>query len=123
MTRSCAATAVDRGSRMQFVWRTIRVHGGALLLATLVLVHGSTARADAADAEAANAGPAAESGPASRTDTALEPVMVTARRRSEDAQKVPAAFNVVGGELLDRTYTVNVDQLSELVPALNYTSP
>ena len=49
--------------------------------------------------------------------------MVTARRRSEDAQKVPASFNAIGGELLDRTYTVNTDQLAELVPALNYTSP
>ena len=59
----------------------------------------------------------------SSDNTALAPVIVTARRRAEDAQKVPASFNAIGGELLDKTYTYNTDQLSQLVPALNYTSP
>ncbi len=49
-------------------------------------------------------------------------VIVTARRRAENAQTVPASLSVVGGALLDQSYTVNTQQLSLLVPALNYSS-
>ena len=49
-------------------------------------------------------------------------ITVTARRRSEDLEKVPLAVSVVGAALLDRSYTVNTSQLSLLVPALNYSS-
>ncbi|MET0281933.1 MAG: TonB-dependent receptor [Steroidobacteraceae bacterium] len=52
----------------------------------------------------------------------LEPVTVTARRREEDLQRVPAAVSAVGGELLDSTGTVNTQSLSQLVPALYYNS-
>jgi len=34
----------------------------------------------------------------------------------------PRGSDVVGGALLDRSYTVNTSQLSLLVPALNYSS-
>ncbi|NOW48516.1 iron complex outermembrane receptor protein [Novosphingobium sp. SG751A] len=49
--------------------------------------------------------------------------MVTARRRIEDAQQVPAAMTVLGDDLLTRTYSVNVNQMTQLVPTLNYSSP
>lgn len=49
-------------------------------------------------------------------------ITVAARRRSEDLEKVPLAISVVGGALLERSYTVNTNQLSLLVPALNYSS-
>ena len=49
-------------------------------------------------------------------------ITVTARRRSEDLEKVPLAISVVGGALIERSYTVNTNQLSLLVPALNYSS-
>ncbi len=52
----------------------------------------------------------------------LPEITVTARRRAEDAQRVPGSLSVVGGELLDRSYTVNTQQLSQLVPSLNYSS-
>jgi len=52
----------------------------------------------------------------------LETVTVTARRRAEDAQAVPNGLSVVGGELLDRSYTVNTQGLTALVPSLNYSS-
>ena len=52
----------------------------------------------------------------------LPEMLVTARRRVENAQAIPAALSVVGGELIDRSYTVNTSQLSLLVPALNYSS-
>ncbi|WP_242141098.1 TonB-dependent receptor [Sphingomonas sp. TREG-RG-20F-R18-01] len=49
-------------------------------------------------------------------------ITVTARRRVEDAQRIPGSLSVVGGALLDRSYTVNTQQLSQLVPSLNYSS-
>jgi len=49
-------------------------------------------------------------------------ILVTARRRVEDVQVVPAALSVVDGDLIERSYTVNTAQLSLLVPALNYSS-
>jgi len=54
--------------------------------------------------------------------TSLEGVIVTARRREENLQSVPAAVSVVDGELLDSSYTVNTQQLSQLVPSLYYNS-
>jgi iron complex outermembrane receptor protein len=59
---------------------------------------------------------------ASVDDGGLPSITVTARRRLEDAQSVPAAISVVGGDLLDRSYTVNTSLLSQLVPSLNYSS-
>jgi iron complex outermembrane receptor protein len=52
----------------------------------------------------------------------LPDVIVTARRRAEDAQAVPGSLSVTGGNLLDQSYTVNAQQLSQLVPSLNYSS-
>ena len=54
--------------------------------------------------------------------TTLDNVTVTARQREEDLQKVPMAVSVVNGEWLDRSYTVNTQQLSQLVPSLYYNS-
>lgn len=59
---------------------------------------------------------------AQEDDGRLPEILVTARRRAEDAQRIPGALSVVGGDLLDRSYTVNTQQLSQLVPALNYSS-
>jgi iron complex outermembrane receptor protein len=55
-------------------------------------------------------------------EAGLPLILVTARRRAEDAQSVPAALSVVRADLLDRSYTVNTGQLSQLVPSLNYSS-
>ena len=49
-------------------------------------------------------------------------ILVTARRRVEDVQAVPAAVSVVDGDLIELGYTVNTAQLSLLVPSLNYSS-
>ncbi len=49
-------------------------------------------------------------------------VLVTARLRSENAQTIPTSLSVVGGELLDRSYTVNTQGLTTLIPSLNYSS-
>jgi iron complex outermembrane receptor protein len=52
----------------------------------------------------------------------LGEVMVTARRREENLQSVPAAISAISGDLLDSSYTVNTQALSQLVPSLYYNS-
>ena len=79
-------------------------------------------------ASAAFAGPTDRSAPDTRpaphaaTPDGDGDVIVTARHRPEDAQKIPGSLSVVTGGLLDRSYTVNTSQLSQLIPALNYSS-
>jgi iron complex outermembrane recepter protein len=52
----------------------------------------------------------------------LEEVVVTARHREEDLQKVPLAVSVIDSDLLDKSGTVNTQQLTQLVPSLYYNS-
>jgi len=68
---------------------------------------------------------AATQGDASTQDdgsAAVPEVIVTARRRTENAQSVPGSLSVVGGDLLDQSYTVNTQGLTTLIPSLNYSS-
>lgn len=69
---------------------------------------------------AAAAGPTA--GDADDQQLRAAEITVTARRRDEDAQQVPIALDVVDGETLARSYSVNTQQISLLVPTLNYSS-
>jgi iron complex outermembrane receptor protein len=59
---------------------------------------------------------------ADAADTGISPILVTARRREEDAQAVPAALTVVQGAQLGRAYVVNTQSLTSFVPTLNYSS-
>ncbi|MFW2851182.1 TonB-dependent receptor [Sphingomonas sp. TX0543] len=54
--------------------------------------------------------------------TKVPVIVVTARRRAEDAQRIPGSLSVVDGSLLDRSYSVNVQNLTTLIPSLNYSS-
>lgn len=58
-----------------------------------------------------------------RDSAPSDTIIVTARRRAEDAQKVPESLSVVDTDTLSRTYTVNTNHLSQLVPTLGYSSP
>ena len=49
-------------------------------------------------------------------------IIVTARHREEDVESIPVAVAVIARDLLDKSYTVNTQQLSLLVPSLNYSS-
>ena len=55
-------------------------------------------------------------------DGTVPEVLVTARLRTEDAQTIPTSLSVVDGALLDRSYTVNTQGLTTLIPSLNYSS-
>lgn len=88
----------------------------AILLCAVVM----PALAPSAYAQSTDATTAANASAAS--DDGLPDVIVTARRRAENAQKVPAALSVVGGDLIDQSYTVNTQGLTTLIPSLNYSS-
>jgi iron complex outermembrane receptor protein len=49
-------------------------------------------------------------------------IVVTARRRAEDAQDVPIALSVLGSETLTAQGAYSIQSVSQLVPTLQYTS-
>lgn len=71
---------------------------------------------------AARAATAAATGPAlAADDAAVEEVVVTARHRSEDLEKAPAAMSAISGALLTKSNTTNIAQLSQFVPSLQFS--
>lgn len=57
---------------------------------------------------------------AQQTETgALEEIVVTAQKRSEDLQQVPIAISAFSAETLQRKGITSVDQLSNLSPNVN----
>ncbi|OXE37252.1 MAG: TonB-dependent receptor [Phenylobacterium zucineum] len=53
----------------------------------------------------------------------VEPVIVTARLRPENAQSIPTSLSVVDADQLAAARTESVAQIAQLVPSLNYVSP
>ncbi len=68
------------------------------------------------------AGAALAQSAAPGASTGLAEIVVTARFRTENAEKIAGSISVVGPQLLERSYTVNTQELSLLVPSLNYSS-
>jgi iron complex outermembrane receptor protein len=93
--------------------KTINTGKLACLVLTAASAFMNSAPAEAEDAAPTNAEISAETG---------ANITVTARRRAERAQDVPAALSVLTGDLLNATRTVNLQQMSTLVPSLNYSS-
>ncbi|HLZ74861.1 TonB-dependent receptor [Phenylobacterium sp.] len=85
----------------------------ALLSGVAVLMTAGSAMAGEAAADAGDAGGGAT----------VEPVVVTARLRPEDAQSAPISLSVVSEATLTTTQTYTVSQISQLIPSLNYSSP
>jgi iron complex outermembrane receptor protein len=52
----------------------------------------------------------------------VDELVVTARRREENAQDVPIALTVLGGGTLEKTGAYNVQQLTQLAPSLQFSS-
>lgn len=55
-------------------------------------------------------------------DSELAEVLITARRRSEEVQKVPIPISVVGGSRIEETGSFNVNRVKELVPTVQLYS-
>lgn len=56
-----------------------------------------------------------------QSSTALDEIIVTAQRRSERLQDVPAAISAFGGEQLDNAGVVNTRDLATVTPSLSFT--
>jgi len=95
---------------------------GAVTLSAIAAAHAVPVAAQVIQAERSPAATKAASDDEGVSTDGLPDVIVRARLRAEDAQAVPGSLSVVGGDLLDRSYTVNTQELSQLVPALNYSS-
>jgi iron complex outermembrane receptor protein len=87
----------------------------ASLIATVSL---ATSAWTAATAHAEDAA-ASESG--SFDGPVVQEMVVTARHRTEDPQKVPVALSVVGGDFLEKTNTTSISQVAQLVPSIQFT--
>ncbi|HWY14587.1 MAG TPA: TonB-dependent receptor [Rhizomicrobium sp.] len=83
---------------------------GAMLLCAVVQAEAQTSTTSPASQPAAS--PFAPNG-------AIEEVVVTARRRAEDVQKVPAAVTAIPGEELRETSTKSALDLQNLAPSLS----
>ncbi|MEJ7926359.1 TonB-dependent receptor [Sphingobium sp. AN641] len=59
---------------------------------------------------------------AASTASADDAIVVTARRRDEDAQDVPIALSVIGSETLAKTGNYTLSQVQQLVPSLQVYS-
>ncbi|MBC6366028.1 TonB-dependent receptor [Algoriphagus sp. AK58] len=55
-------------------------------------------------------------------DLELSEVLITARRRSEEVQKVPIPISVVGGPRIEESGSFNVNRVKELVPTVQLYS-
>jgi len=84
---------------------------GATALTALAAAHPAAAQARAAT-DPGSAQPAA---------VAVGEVVVTARHRSEDVQRVPVAVSVLGGQFLAKTNTTNIAQISQFVPSVQFS--
>ncbi len=96
-------------------------------LVGLVVLAGTDMGGAARASEPVNASPPTETADIS-ADISADPgsasdeLIVTARRRDEDPQKIPLALTVVSDTLIDASYTINTQGLTVLVPTLNYSS-
>jgi iron complex outermembrane receptor protein len=71
---------------------------------------------------AATSAPAAETpapAVADETDTGIADVIVTARSRSESAQKVPISITAISGEQIAKQGAFNLKQIAQQLPGLN----
>lgn len=57
-----------------------------------------------------------------KEDFELAEVLITARRRSEEVQKVPISISVVGGPKIEESGSFNVNRVKELVPTVQLYS-
>jgi iron complex outermembrane recepter protein len=55
-------------------------------------------------------------------DLELSEILITARRRTEEVQKVPIPISVVGGQKIEESGSFNVNRVKELVPTVQLYS-
>ena len=94
---------------------------GASAIATALLAAPVSAQDGAAEGTQILASLEDQSGPSSEKGESGD-IVVTARRRDENAQDVPIALSVVGAETLEATGNFTLGQVQQLVPSLQVFS-
>ncbi len=98
---------------------TLGLLAGAIALALAAPVHAADPAAPAAPQDNATAQQQQQSAPQKHAPKELETVVVTARRRSEDLEKVPVAVSSFSSEQLKDMQAVDIAGLQGSVPNMN----
>ena len=61
-------------------------------------------------------------GASARTESGIEDIVVTARRREESAQTVPVSVTAFWGEALDQRNVRAIEDLSRITPGLRFSA-
>jgi len=77
---------------------------------------------DKAQAQPIQVAQAVETAASPLGNAAVEQLLVTARRREENAQEVPVALSVIGLQQIEATGSYNVGQLTQLTPSVQFFS-
>jgi iron complex outermembrane receptor protein len=91
-----------------------------IILAAGISALALTASVGSAQAQTTTPSPEDEA-PQSNTATSLDEIVVTAQRRSERIQDVPAAISAFGSEQLENAGVVNTRDLATVTPSLSFT--
>ena len=91
--------------------RSYSLQAGRVVLGSIALLY-TVVAADGARAEEATSADAALDAPDGGA------IVVTARRRNENAQDVPIALSVLGGKRLESTNVFTLDQAKQQIPSL-----
>jgi iron complex outermembrane recepter protein len=59
--------------------------------------------------------------PSTATEGPLETIVVTAQKREENIEKVPASIRAVSGETLENTNVTGLQEIADMVPGLYFT--
>jgi len=96
--------------------------GASAQAADPVAAAAAAVKADAAATEVAQTEVAQAGAPGGRTAAILDEVQVTARRKTENVQKVPIAVSVLAGDFLNETGGFNVNRIKEVLPSVQFYS-
>lgn len=126
-TRSSIVFAASPQLRRRFPWGTVASVTalflfGAPAQAAEPVVAAAAPAAAAESTEVAQAEVAQAGAPGGSTAAILDEVQVTARRRTENVQKVPIAMSVVGGDFINEAGAFNVNRLKEVLPSVQFYS-
>jgi iron complex outermembrane receptor protein len=112
-------TGIDVNKTLSSAFHRSAIRGSKALLLSAA---GPVALACAAPALADEGAAAPVAATATAETPVGEPILVTARRRDENVQKVPIAISVIGSEALAKTGNYTLSQVQQLVPSLQVYS-
>lgn len=92
----------------------------AALVATLVLGTAANAQSNVPAPASATSASEPAAGTSETVPSDLQPIIVTADRRTESIKKVPSSITAISGEDLEATGAARIDDFASSVPGLNF---